>query len=81
MSLRFFCGIFLVLVFSVQSFSQEENKTTQPSQKLIAELETKKKHLEQDEIKQKKALDVLLRLNSKIKNIVKNKYYNVKEIM
>lgn len=73
MSLRFFCGIFLASVFSLQSFSQEENKTKQPSQKLITELETKKKHLEQDEIKQKKALDVLLRLNSKIKSIVKNK--------
>lgn len=52
----------------------EKSSSSPPeNQSVVEELEKKKKRLEQDEIKQKKALDVLYRLNKKIKSLVKNK--------
>ncbi len=72
-----FKSLFIFFLFSsdfaVLAQKQSLPADVAPSQELIEQLEKKKRRLEQDELKQRKALDVLQRLNLKIKKIVKNK--------
>ena len=73
MSFLFLPAFILLSLFKTESLAYEKKDYLTSSQSVVEELGKKKKNLEQNEIKQKKALRILYQLNFKIKKIVKEK--------